>query len=278
MFLLALACVDPSPPEPYEIWVADQLGSSVLAFDERGALLGTVTDGFSVSALAWADDTLLAADFAEHTVLEIDPASGEPQTLYQNGPDPDALRIEEPCGLLLDDSSDSLLVLANDTANVGILARDGSVEGEVGPEDPLRSAHGFALLDDGRLAVASSPVAANLGLVRIWDLETRVVIAQFAPWGEIEEGTDVTALPDGSLAVTDFFGGQIVRYDPDTGLPLESIARELEDPVAAAVAPDGALVVVTRNTLLRIDEDGVTTLAFGLSFGRDVIIVPSQTR
>lgn len=72
----------------------------------------------------------------------------------------------------------------------------------------------------------------------------------------------VTALPDGSVAVSDTYNHALRRYDPATG-EVSTLATDLREPSGAVLAADGTgeIVVVEsarhRLTRLRLPEDAV---------------------
>ncbi|MFG3253912.1 thioredoxin-like domain-containing protein [Streptomyces sp. NPDC048172] len=71
----------------------------------------------------------------------------------------------------------------------------------------------------------------------------------------------VTALPDGSVAVSDTYNHALRRYDPATG-EVTTLATDLREPSAAVLAADGRDIVVVesarhRLTRLRLPEEAV---------------------
>ncbi|WP_419996655.1 thioredoxin-like domain-containing protein [Streptomyces boninensis] len=77
----------------------------------------------------------------------------------------------------------------------------------------------------------------------------------------------VTALPDGSVAISDTYNHALRRYDPATG-EVTTLATDLREPsdavVVAAVAADGA-----------DGADGVAAGTDGVAAGADVVVVES---
>ncbi|GAA2085203.1 hypothetical protein GCM10009801_46790 [Streptomyces albiaxialis] len=71
----------------------------------------------------------------------------------------------------------------------------------------------------------------------------------------------VTALPDGSVAISDTYNHALRRYDPATG-EVTTLATDLREPSAAVLAPDSGDIVVVesarhRLTRLRLPEEAV---------------------
>jgi hypothetical protein len=69
----------------------------------------------------------------------------------------------------------------------------------------------------------------------------------------------VTALPDGSVAVSDTYNHALRRYDPATG-EVTTLATDLREPSDAVLVGDGIVVVESarhRLTRLRLPEEAV---------------------
>ncbi|MCB9685524.1 MAG: hypothetical protein H6738_21015 [Alphaproteobacteria bacterium] len=262
LLLPTVACLDPATGTPrvdVEVWVADQGAGELIVWRSRdpgGADLvadaARLGDGFAPSAVAVDGDGLLVADFATGALTSL---TTDGAVLGRTRVDPaQAVRLEEPCAVRVEGAH--LLVLANDSRNLVELTRDGEVVRELGAERPLRSAHGFDLLDADLVIVASSPTTPDAGLLGIWDLATGDRVSDLARWPRLEEATDVLALDDGTVAVADWWTGTVSRWDPSTGERLEDLGEGLAHPVALDRGPDGAIWVLADDGAWRIGDDG----------------------
>jgi streptogramin lyase len=274
VLVLLVGCAPAVGSEPATLWIADPGAGVVFRDDAVGrsvvvdAGVSGARPGFDPSALV-VDDRghLLVADFANHTVSRYD--DGALALLFENPSDPDATRIEEPCGLLA--GPGTVAVLANDTENIAFLDDGGAVLSELGPESLLRNAHGFAVLPDGYLVVVGSADGPGDPVVRTWDPLDGRRVGSFAPWPELEEPTDVVVLADGTLAITDWGTGRVLRYDPTTGAQLDVLAEGLSHPVALAAQPSGVVLVLADDGVWTTTGERVVDGA-GFVFPRDLVV------
>lgn len=84
-----------------------------------------------------------------------------------------------------------------------------------------------------------------------------------SPWWHgqalLQHPLGVTALPDGSVAVSDTYNHALRRYDPATG-EVTTLATDLREPSDAVLVGDGIVVVESarhRLTRLRLPEEAV---------------------
>lgn len=68
-------------------------------------------------------------------------------------------------------------------------------------------------------------------------------------WARLQHPLGVTALPDGSVAVSDTYNGALRRYDPSTGV-LETMAVDLREPSDALL--DGTHLLVVESAAHRL--------------------------
>ena len=123
MFLLGPGCLDSrlSSNSDVEIWVVDQEGGTIRAFDPTThAWLGDVVEldaGVAPSSVALHGDRVMVTDFASGELLSIDLQPGAPaEVTFRNGPPGSTPRLEEPCAVEIVDGS--AWVLGNDSRNL----------------------------------------------------------------------------------------------------------------------------------------------------------------
>lgn len=127
---------------------------------------------------------------------------------------------------------------------------------------------GLAVSADGeRLWVADSETSALRWVDREARVRTAVGTGLFdfghrdgaAEQALLQHPIGVTALPDGSVAISDTYNHALRRYDPDSG-EVTTLATDVREP-SDAVLVDGDLVVVEsarhRLTRLRLPEEAV---------------------
>jgi hypothetical protein len=293
--IAAAGCVDQvtvaaSDVEPaLRVQVSNLQGGNVLSFDlDTGAFLGALlgaddlpvdvaAGGFQPSATAVVGDEILVTNYVSGELLAFDAHLGSFRgVVHENGAA--ALRIEEPASLCV--MGDLVLVLGNDTRNVGILDAQGEVLGELGGPVPIRNPHGLDVTDDGLVLIATSPSTVELGLVQVWDLATGERVSHFAPWPEVQEGTHVVLDPAGRAVVTDWFQDSLFRYDPGSGERIDVwVDQGLDRPVAVSFAPDGRAFVLDRAGVHEIDPFGGLRLVVDgtdhFDWPRNLEIVPA---
>ncbi|MFE2975009.1 NHL domain-containing thioredoxin family protein [Streptomyces sp. NPDC059258] len=180
--------------------------------------------------LAWFGDRLWIAMAGVHQLWTYDPesatvrvAAGTTNEGLVDGPAAEAW-FAQPSGLAVSFDGERLWVADSETSALRWVDRDGHV----------RTAVGTGLFDFGH-----RDGAADQALLQ-------------HPLG-------VTALPDGSVALSDTYNHALRRYDPESG-EVTTLATDVREP-SDAVLVDGDLVVVEsarhRLTRLRLPEEAV---------------------
>jgi thiol-disulfide isomerase/thioredoxin len=175
--------------------------------------------------VAWFDDRLVVAMAGTHQLWELDPVAGRVGVLA--GTSAEGIRdgaahhawFAQPSGVAGSPDGATLWVADAETSALRHLVRR-DVEGA---RYEVLTDVGTGLFDFGHV---DGPAAEAL----------------------LQHPLGVTALPDGSVAVSDTYNGALRRFDPRTG-EVTTLARGLAEPSAAVVEPgrDGAdpvLVVV----------------------------------
>lgn len=181
--------------------------------------------------VAWFADRLWIAMAGVHQLWTYDPATGTVEVAagttnegLVDGPAPEAW-FAQPSGLAA--TEDRLWVADSETSALRYVERDG--EGFA-----VRTAVGTGLFDFGHR-----------------DGEAGQALFQH-PLG-------VTALPDGSVAVSDTYNHALRRYDPATD-EVTTLATDLREPSDAVLVGDDIVVVESarhRLTRLRLPEEAV---------------------
>ncbi|MGK5732781.1 NHL domain-containing thioredoxin family protein [Streptomyces sp. URMC 124] len=181
--------------------------------------------------VAWFADRLWIAMAGVHQLWTYDPQSGTVEVAagttnegLVDGPAREAW-FAQPSGLAT--GGDRLWVADSETSALRYVERDGD-------GFAVRTAVGTGLFDFGHR-----------------DGDAAQALFQH-PLG-------VTALPDGSVAVSDTYNHALRRYDPATG-EVTTLATDLREPSAAVLAGDDIVVVESarhRLTRLRLPEEAV---------------------
>ncbi|MGW3655734.1 NHL domain-containing thioredoxin family protein [Streptomyces sp. NPDC005151] len=180
--------------------------------------------------VAWFADRLWIAMAGVHQLWSYDPDSGTVQVAagttnegLVDGPADEAW-FAQPSGLAASADGDRLWVADSETSALRYVDRDGTVHTVVGT----------GLFDFGHRDGAAGQAL-------------------------FQHPLGVTALPDGSVAVSDTYNHALRRYDPASG-EVTTLATDLREP-SDAVLVDGDLVVVEsarhRLTRLRLPEEAV---------------------
>ncbi|MFF2235345.1 NHL domain-containing thioredoxin family protein [Streptomyces anulatus] len=211
--------------------------TSTLAGTGRQWWQGAPTDGparevdlSSPWDVAWFGDRLWIAMAGVHQLWTYDPesatvrvAAGTTNEGLVDGPAADAW-FAQPSGLAVSADGERLWVADSETSSLRWVDRD----------EHVRTAVGTGLFDFGH-----RDGAADQALLQ-------------HPLG-------VTALPDGSVAISDTYNHALRRYDPASG-EVTTLATDVREP-SDAVLVDGDLVVVEsarhRLTRLRLPEEAV---------------------
>ncbi|WP_043235167.1 NHL domain-containing thioredoxin family protein [Streptomyces violaceusniger] len=235
------------------------------------------------------DGTVAVADTVNHALRRFDPATGEVTTLagtgrqwWQGSPTEGPARevdLSSPWDvawfagrlwiamagvhqLWTYDPEAQAVRAAAGTTNEGLV--DGPAE-----EAWFAQPSGLAATED-RLWIADSETSALRYVERDGDgfaVRTAVGTGLFdfghrdgaAEQALLQHPLGVTALPDGSVAISDTYNHALRRYDPATG-EVSTLATDLREPSGAVLA-DGDVVVVEsarhRLTRLRLPEEAV---------------------
>ncbi|MEV6588315.1 NHL domain-containing thioredoxin family protein [Streptomyces acidicola] len=266
--------------------VVRRIGSGVRGFaDGAGA-----TASFSEpQGLALLDDgSVVIADTVNHALRRLDPATGEVTTLagtgrqwWQGSPTSGPARdvdLSSPWDVAVFegrvwiamagvhqlwtyDPAEGAVAVAAGTTNEGLV--DGP-----GPEAWFAQPSGLAVSADGdRLWLADSETSALRWVDRDGAVHTSVGTGLFdfghrdgaAAQALFQHPLGVTALPDGSVAVSDTYNHALRRYDPATG-EVTTLATDLREPSDAVLVGDDIVVVESarhRLTRLRLPEEAV---------------------
>lgn len=180
--------------------------------------------------IAWFDDRLWIAMAGVHQLWSYDPGTrsvrveaGTTNEGLVDGPAGEAW-FAQPSGLATSVDGERLWVADPETSALRYVERDGSVH----------TAVGTGLFDFGHRDGAAGQAL-------------------------FQHPLGVTALPDGSVAVSDTYNHALRRYDPESG-EVTTLATDVREP-SDAVLVDGDLVVVEsarhRLTRLRLPEEAV---------------------
>jgi thiol-disulfide isomerase/thioredoxin len=199
--------------------------------------------------VAWFEDRVWIAMAGVHQLWTYDPAAGRVEAAagttnegLVDGPAEDAW-FAQPSGLTV--AGGRLWVADSETSALRWVERSpggASSEGHPGPDGEggyvVRTAVGTGLFDFGH---RDGPAGQAL----------------------LQHPLGVTALPDGSVAVSDTYNNALRRYDPATG-EVATLATDLREPSDAAVV-DGDIVVVEsaahRLTRMHLPEEAVRVAA-----------------
>ncbi|MEV1048436.1 NHL domain-containing thioredoxin family protein [Streptomyces sp. NPDC049916] len=211
--------------------------TSTLAGTGRQWWQGTATSGparevdlSSPWDIAWFGDRLWIAMAGVHQLWTYDPeaasvgvAAGTTNEGLVDGPAAEAW-FAQPSGLAVSADGERLWVADSETSALRYVDRDGNVH----------TAVGTGLFDFGHRDGAAGQAL-------------------------LQHPLGVTALPDGSVAISDTYNHALRRYDPASG-EVTTLATDIREPSDAVLA-DGDLVVVEsarhRLTRLRLPDEAV---------------------
>ncbi|MEV6191029.1 NHL domain-containing thioredoxin family protein [Streptomyces sp. NPDC051920] len=264
--------------------VVRRIGSGVRGFVDGGA--GEA--GFSEpQGLALLDDgAVVVADTVNHALRGVDLATGAVTTLagtgrqwWQGSPTSGPAReidLSSPWDVALFGGKvwiamagvHQLWAYDPATGTVGVTAgttNEGLVDGP-GPEAWFAQPSGLAATAD-RLWLADSETSALRWVDPDGSVHTAVGTGLFdfghrdgaAGQALLQHPLGVTALPDGSVAVSDTYNHALRRYDPATG-EVTTLATDLREPSDAVLVGDDIVVVESarhRLTRLRLPEEAV---------------------
>ncbi|MFJ6832583.1 thioredoxin-like domain-containing protein [Streptomyces sp. NPDC091209] len=264
--------------------VVRRIGSGVRGFADGGA----EEAGFSEpQGLALLDEgAVVVADTVNHALRRVDLATGAVSTLagtgrqwWQGSPTSGPARevdLSSPWDVALfggkvwiamagvhqlwtyDPAAETVAVAAGTT-------NEGLVDGP-GPEAWFAQPSGLAATED-RLWLADSETSALRWVDLDGAVHTAVGTGLFdfghrdgaAEQALLQHPLGVTALPDGSVAVSDTYNHALRRYDPATG-EVTTLATDLREPSDAVLVGDDIVVVESarhRLTRLRLPEEAV---------------------
>ncbi|MFJ5530237.1 NHL domain-containing thioredoxin family protein [Streptomyces sp. NPDC093261] len=266
--------------------VVRRIGSGVRGFSDGPAEAAAFSEP---QGLALVDDgAVVVADTVNHALRRLDLATGEVTTLagtgtqwWQGSPTSGPARevdLSSPWDVAVFGGRvwvamagvHQLWTYDPETGTVAVAAgttNEGLVDGP-GAEAWFAQPSGLAVSADGeRLWLADSETSALRWVDRDGAVHTAVGTGLFdfghrdgaAEQALLQHPLGVTALPDGSVAVSDTYNHALRRYDPATG-EVTTLATDLREP-SDAVLVGGDIVVVEsarhRLTRLRLPEEAV---------------------
>lgn len=291
-------CTGAEQTGDFSILVSNLGAGEIVAFDGSGEWLRTVVgeeelpedavyDRFAPSDVAMVDEGLLVSNFATGQLILLDPESGAFLREFSPGfgttQSGDWAEVEEPCQMIVEDNH--LLVLGNDSKNVLSWNAAGHLEMAFGGKGVMGAGHGFAMVGDDQMVVAISPMHPWSGLLQLWDVSTHRKIADFGPYGELLEGTDIIALDEETVLVADWFGKRLVAYDLTARRSIHLWHTEdlgLGRPISMEWSPTNELLILDDNGVAswRPWSNRVTRLVDGDTHGfhwaRNLTVVPAD--
>ncbi|MER5517590.1 thioredoxin-like domain-containing protein [Streptomyces sp. NPDC002763] len=264
--------------------VVRRIGSGTRGFADGSAAEAAFSEPQGLALLD--DGSVVVADTVNHALRRLDPATGEVTTLagtgrqwWQGSPTSGPARevdLSSPWDVAVfggkvwiamagvhqlwayDPESEAVAVAAG-TTNEGLV--DGAAA-----EAWFAQPSGLAATAD-RLWLADSETSALRWVDLDGHVHTAVGTGLFdfghrdgaAGQALLQHPLGVTALPDGSVAVSDTYNHALRRYDPATG-QVTTLATDLREPSDAVLAGDDIVVVESarhRLTRLRLPEEAV---------------------
>ncbi|MFG3023029.1 thioredoxin-like domain-containing protein [Streptomyces sp. NPDC048254] len=264
--------------------VVRRIGSGTRGFADGPAAEAAFSEPQGLALLD--DGSVVVADTVNHALRRLDPATGEVTTLagtgrqwWQGSPTSGPARevdLSSPWDVAVfggkvwiamagvhqlwayDPESEAVAVAAGTT-------NEGLVDGPAA-EAWFAQPSGLAATAD-RLWLADSETSALRWVDLDGHVHTAVGTGLFdfghrdgaAGQALLQHPLGVTALPDGSVAVSDTYNHALRRYDPATG-QVTTLATDLREPSDAVLAGDDIVVVESarhRLTRLRLPEEAV---------------------
>ncbi|MFJ3778011.1 NHL domain-containing thioredoxin family protein [Streptomyces sp. NPDC090075] len=264
--------------------VLRRIGSGTRGFTDGPAAEASFSEPQGLALLD--DGSVVVADTVNHALRRLDPATGEVTTLagtgrqwWQGSPTSGPAReidLSSPWDVAVFggkvwiamagvhqlwayDPQDRTVAVAAGTTNEGLV--DGPAA-----EAWFAQPSGLAATPD-RLWLADSETSALRWVDPDGHVHTAVGTGLFdfghrdgaAGQALLQHPLGVTALPDGSVAVSDTYNHALRRYDPATG-EVTTLATDLREPSDAVLAGDDIVVVESarhRLTRLRLPEEAV---------------------
>ncbi|MDT0463087.1 NHL domain-containing thioredoxin family protein [Streptomyces gibsoniae] len=266
--------------------VARRIGSGLRGFSDGPADAAAFSEPQGLALLD--EGAVVVADTVNHALRRLDLATGEVTTLagtgtqwWQGSPTSGPARevdLSSPWDVAVFGGRvwiamagvHQLWTYDPETATVAVAAgttNEGLVDGP-GAEAWFAQPSGLAVSADGeRLWLADSETSALRWVDRDGAVHTAVGTGLFdfghrdgaAEQALLQHPLGVTALPDGSVAVSDTYNHALRRYDPATG-EVTTLATDLREPSDAVLAGEDIVVVESarhRLTRLRLPEEAV---------------------
>ncbi|MFF7473445.1 thioredoxin-like domain-containing protein [Streptomyces sp. NPDC008092] len=264
--------------------VVRRLGSGTRGFTDGTADTASFSEPQGLALLD--DGSVAVADTVNHALRRLDPATGEVSTLagtgrqwWQGSPTSGPAReidLSSPWDVAVFGGKvwiamagvHQLWTYDPETGTVAVAAgttNEGLVDGPAA-EAWFAQPSGLAATAD-RLWLADSETSALRWVDPDGHVHTAVGTGLFdfghrdgaADQALLQHPLGVTALPDGSVAVSDTYNHALRRYDPATG-EVTTLATDLREPSDAVLAGDEIVVVESarhRLTRLRLPEEAV---------------------
>ncbi|MET8950453.1 NHL domain-containing thioredoxin family protein [Streptomyces sp. NPDC004393] len=266
--------------------VVRRIGSGLRGFSDGPADAAAFSEPQGLALLD--EGAVVVADTVNHALRRLDLATGEVTTLagtgaqwWQGSPTSGPARevdLSSPWDVAVFGGRvwiamagvHQLWTYDPETATVAVAAgttNEGLVDGP-GAEAWFAQPSGLAVSADGeRLWLADSETSALRWVDRDGAVHTAVGTGLFdfghrdgaAEQALLQHPLGVTALPDGSVAVSDTYNHALRRYDPATG-EVTTLATDLREPSDAVLAGEDIVVVESarhRLTRLRLPEEAV---------------------
>ncbi|MET8631855.1 thioredoxin-like domain-containing protein [Streptomyces sp. NPDC004096] len=266
--------------------VVRRIGSGARGFADGPADAAAFSEPQGLALLD--DGAVVVADTVNHALRRLDLATGEVTTLagtgrqwWQGSPTSGPARevdLSSPWDVAVFGGRvwiamagvHQLWTYDPESASVAVAAgttNEGLVDGP-GDEAWFAQPSGLAVSTDGeRLWLADSETSALRWVDRDGAVRTAVGTGLFdfghrdgaAERALLQHPLGVTALPDGSVAVSDTYNHALRRYDPATG-EVSTLATDLREPSDAVLVGEDIVVVESarhRLTRLRLPEEAV---------------------
>ncbi|MGW5660043.1 NHL domain-containing thioredoxin family protein [Streptomyces sp. NPDC003758] len=270
--------------------VVRRIGSGVRGFADGPARAASFSEPQGLALLD--EGAVVVADTVNHALRRLDLATGDVSTLagtgkqwWQGSPTSGPARevdLSSPWDVAVFGGRvwiamagvHQLWTYDPATATVAVAAgttNEGLVDGP-GVEAWFAQPSGLAVSPDGeRLWLADSETSALRWVDRNGAVHTAVGTGLFdfghrdgaAEQALLQHPLGVTALPDGSVAVSDTYNHALRRYDPATG-EVSTLATDLREPSDAVLVGEDIVVVESarhRLTRLRLPEEAVQVAA-----------------
>lgn len=241
-----------------ELLITDRDDDAVYRFDgETGDFIDVFIPSGSggldrpVGITIGPDEHLYISNFGPGEILKFDGETGDYLGAFYD----DTYWLEEPVDVLFD--GEYAYLLGNDTENVVVVDADtGNFIDSVG-NNTIRYPHDMEIGPDRYVYIATEN--NSQGLIQVWDIRNDMMIEHFAPPGELGLATGITFRPDGDILVSDWWDGEVVRYDAETHdfvdffIPANS--GGISGPGKLEYGPGGDLYVGNSNGVHRFDGE-----------------------